>query len=101
MIDATLTTLLAVQNETASSLGEGPGSWTIGLVLVVLVSLGALLAAGQTLKRKPESHIDPAILRNFNKRVTSWLTICVMLVIALMWRSNDCIRPVDWQNSQS
>ena len=84
MIDATLTTLLAVQNESASSFGEGPGSWTIGLVLVVLVSLGALLAAGQTLKRKPESHIDPAILRNFNKRVTSWLTICVMLVIALM-----------------
>ena len=84
MIDAKLTTLLAVQNETASSFGEGPGSWTIGLVLVVLVSLGALLAAGQTLKRKPESHIDPAILRNFNKRVTSWLTICVMLVIALM-----------------
>ena len=84
MIDATLTTLLAVQNESASSFGEGPGSWTIGLVLVVLVSLGALLAAGQTLKRKPESHIDPAILRNFNKRVSSWLTICVMLVIALM-----------------
>jgi len=84
VIEATLTTLLAVQNESASSFGEGPGSWTIGLVLVVLVSLGALLAAGQTLKRKPESHIDPAILRNFNKRVTSWLTICVMLVIALM-----------------
>ena len=83
-MDATLTTLLAIQNETASSFGEGPGRWTIGLVLVVLVSLGALLAAGQTLNRQPESHIDPAILRNFNKRVTSWLTICVMLVIALM-----------------
>lgn len=84
MIDATLTNLLAIQNETASSLVDVPGNWTIGLVLLVLISLGALLAAGQTLKRKPESHIDPAILRNFNKRVTSWLTICVMLVIALM-----------------
>lgn len=84
MIDATLTTLLAAQTETASSFEEGPGRWTIGLVLVVLVSLGALLAAGQTLKRQPESHLDPAILRNFNKRVTSWLTICVMLVIAFM-----------------
>lgn len=84
MIDATLTTLLAAQAETASSFEEGPGRWTIGLVLVVLVSLGALLAAGQTLKRQPESHLDPAILRNFNKRVTSWLTICVMLVIAFM-----------------
>ena len=84
MIEATLTTLLAAQTETASSIEEGPGRWTIGLVLVVLVSLGALLAAGQTLKRQPESHLDPAILRNFNKRVTSWLTICVMLVIAFM-----------------
>ena len=84
MIDATLTNLLAIQNETASSLVDVQGNWTIGLVLLVLISLGALLAAGQTLKRKPESHIDPAILRNFNKRVTSWLTICVMLVIALM-----------------
>ena len=84
MIEATLITLLAAQTETASSIEEGPGRWTIGLVLVVLVSLGALLAAGQTLKRQPESHLDPAILRNFNKRVTSWLTICVMLVIAFM-----------------
>ncbi len=57
---------------------------TIALVLIVLVSLAILLFAGQILKRQPESHVDPAILRNFNKRVTSWLTICVMLVVALM-----------------
>jgi phosphatidate cytidylyltransferase len=57
---------------------------TIVLVLIVLVSLSILLFIAQMLKRKPESHIDPAIIRTFNKRVTSWLTICVLLVVALL-----------------
>ncbi len=57
---------------------------TIVLVLIVLVSLSILLFVGQMLKRQPESHIDPAIIRTFNKRVTSWLTICVLLVVALL-----------------
>jgi phosphatidate cytidylyltransferase len=83
VIDATLTILLAIQNEAAFPLGTAMQYWTVGLMLLVC-SLVILLAAGQTLKRKPESHIDPAILRNFNKRVTSWLTICVLLVVALM-----------------
>ncbi len=59
-------------------------TWTIVLVLVVLATLGTLLFIGQMLKRQPESHFDPAIIRNFNKRVTSWLTICVVLVVALL-----------------
>ena len=58
--------------------------WTIVLVLIVLVSLTALLLVGQVLKRQPESHVDPAIIRNFNKRVTSWLTICALLVVTLL-----------------
>ncbi len=58
--------------------------WTVILVLVVLLTLGILLAIGQILKRQPESHFDPAIIRTFNKRVSSWLTICVVLVVALM-----------------
>lgn len=57
--------------------------WSIVLVLIVLASLSILLIIGQLLKRQPESHVDPAIIRNFNKRVSSWLTICVMLVVAL------------------
>ena len=57
--------------------------WTIILVLVVLAVLGVMLFVGQILRRQPESNIDPAIVRTFNKRVTTWLTICVMLVIAL------------------
>ena len=57
--------------------------WSIVLVMIVLASLSVLLVLGQFLKRQPESNVDPAIIRNFNKRVTSWLTICVMLVVAL------------------
>ena len=56
---------------------------TIIFVLIVLASLLVLLAIGQYLKRQPESNVDPAIIRNFNKRVTTWLTICVVLVVAL------------------
>ena len=58
--------------------------WSIVLVLVVLLVLTGLAVVGQYLKRQPESHIDPAIIRNFNKRVTSWLTILVLLVVALL-----------------
>jgi phosphatidate cytidylyltransferase len=59
-------------------------TWTIVLVLVVLTTLGILLFIGQMLKRQPESHFDPAIIRTINKRVSSWLTICVVLVVALL-----------------
>ncbi len=59
-------------------------TWTIVLVLVVLLSLGILLVVGQILKRQPESHFDRAIIRAFNRRVSSWLTIVVVLVLALL-----------------
>ena len=58
--------------------------FTIALVLVVVVSLVILPFVGQWLKRKPESHFDPAVVRTFNKRVSSWLTISLMLVLALL-----------------
>lgn len=61
--------------------------WSIVLVLIVLASLSILLVIGQLLKRQPESNVDPAIIRNFNKRVSSWLTICVMLVVALSFEN--------------
>jgi phosphatidate cytidylyltransferase len=54
-------------------------------VLVVLVSLAILLFIGQILRRQPESNFDPAIVRTFNKRVSAWLTICVILVVALLF----------------
>lgn len=60
---------------------------TIVLILIVLVGLIVLLFIGQILKRQPESHIDPAIIRNFNKRVTTWLTICALLFVALFFQN--------------
>ena len=56
---------------------------TIILILIVFVVLGALFVAGQILRRQPESNFDKAIIRTFNRRVGAWLTICVMLVVAL------------------
>lgn len=57
--------------------------------LILLVGLLAVLAvfafAGQILKRQPESHIDPSIIRTFNNRVFAWLTICLMLTVAMLF----------------
>jgi len=59
--------------------------WTTLLILAMLVVLALLLLAGQFLKRQPESVLDPAIVRTFNKRVITWLTICVLLVVSLLF----------------
>ena len=72
---------LIAQQEVARSLIDGH---TILLVLLTTVVLGGLLFVGQVLKRQPETNFDPAIIRNFNKRVVAGLTICVVLVVALM-----------------
>ena len=69
------------QQEATRSLIDGH---TILLVLLTTVVLGGLLFVGQVLKRQPETNFDPAIIRNFNKRVVAGLTICVVLVVALM-----------------
>lgn len=57
--------------------------WTTILILCVLIVLVFMLIAGQLLKRQTDSNLDPAIVRSFNKRVIAWLTICVLLVVAL------------------
>ena len=69
------------QEEVVQSLVDGP---SILLVLLTTLVLGVLLIVGQILKRQPETNFDPAIIRNFNKRVVTGLTICVVLVVALM-----------------
>ncbi len=58
---------------------------TIILELIVLVTLALMMIGGQILKRRPESHLDPAIVRNFNKRVVAGFTICVILIVALLF----------------
>ena len=51
------------------------------LVAFVLVALSCLVAIGQYIKRQPEANVDQAIIRNFNKRVTSWLIILSLIHI--------------------
>lgn len=59
-------------------------NYTILLVFITIVVMGGLLMVGQFLKRQPEANFDPAIIRTFNKRVMASLTMCVLLVVALM-----------------
>jgi phosphatidate cytidylyltransferase len=62
------------------------------LVTVVLVALALLVAVGQYIKRQPEANVDQAIIRNFNKRVASWLIIFVLLVVSILL--NNRVVPV-------
>ena len=54
------------------------------LVAIVLIALTCLVAIGQYIRRQPEANIDQAVVRNFNKRVNSWLTIFVLLVVSVL-----------------
>jgi phosphatidate cytidylyltransferase len=56
------------------------------LILAVLGTLAALFLIGRLLKRQPESIIDPAIVKTFNRRVTAWLMITAILSLALFLR---------------
>lgn len=58
--------------------------WTIVLTLFVIGLLFVLLLIGRVLKRQPESKFDQDVIRLFNKQVTSWLMICVVLLVALL-----------------
>ena len=62
------------------------------LVAFVLVALSCLVAIGRYIKRQPEASVDQAIIRNFNKRVTSWLIIFVLLVVSVLL--NKVVIPV-------
>ena len=54
------------------------------LVAIVLIALTCLVAIGQYIRRQPEANIDQAVVRKFNKRVNSWLTIFVLLVVSVL-----------------
>lgn len=58
---------------------------TIILLSGLLAVLSLLAVVGHFLKRQPESYIDPAIIRTFNNRVFAWLTICLMLTVAMLF----------------
>ena len=50
--------------------------------ILVGTVLGLLIAAaivGRALRRSPESTLNPAVIRTFNRRVIAWLTMCTIL----------------------
>ncbi len=75
--------LLAVFNDFSEHLLSDYA--TIILLSGLLAVLAVFAAVGQVLKRQPESYIDPAITRTFNNRVSAWLTICLMLSVAMLF----------------
>lgn len=79
----TLVPLLAVLEEINENLLSDYR--TIILLSGLLAVLTIFAVVGQFLKRQPESFIDPAIMRTFNNRVFAWLTICLMLTVAMLF----------------
>lgn len=60
-------------------------------IVTVIGILLILFAIGRLLKGQPESFIDPAIVRNFNKRITSWLAMTTILTAALLFNKTTIV----------
>ncbi|MFT7643334.1 MAG: phosphatidate cytidylyltransferase [Pirellulaceae bacterium] len=59
-----------------------PTRWLLGVVLVLLA---VAYAAGWILQNKPDSAINPAVLRTFNLKVRAWWMMCAILVAAVLF----------------
>ena len=57
---------------------------TYWLVFVVIALLIAASVIGQTLKRQPESVVNPALLRTFNNRVRAWWMMFAILAAGFL-----------------
>lgn len=55
--------------------------WLMGVVMGLLA--GAWII-GRTLRHQPESTINPALVRNFNNRITAWWAMCAVLIVGFM-----------------
>ena len=67
---------------------DGPAETNYPRLIFIISVIGILLilfGIGRLLKGQPESFIDPAIVRNFNKRITSWLAMTTILTSALLF----------------
>ena len=60
-------------------------------IITVIVVLVILFGIGRLLKGQPESFIDPAIVRNFNKRITTWLAMTTILTAALLFSKTTIV----------
>lgn len=57
---------------------------TAVFVVVVIATLVLLFGIGRLLKGQPDKFIDPGIVRNFNKRISSWLAMTTILAASLL-----------------
>ena len=57
---------------------------TAVFVVVVIATLVLLFGIGRLLKGQPDKFIDPGIVRNFNKRISSWLAMTTVLAASLL-----------------
>ena len=54
--------------------------WLLGIVLGLLVAAWII---GRALRQQPESTVNPALVKAFNRRVRAWLMMCAVLGLAL------------------
>ena len=87
---AQLSNWLVAQTETGEAESQATGSlmsnsssWL--LLGIALTILAGLLLIGKLLSRQSESEINPVIVRTFNRRIASWMSICVVLALALVF----------------
>ena len=69
-----------------------PSSYARQIFIVTVIGILLILfAIGRLLKGQPESFVDPAIVRNFNKRITSWLAMTTILTAALLFNKTTIV----------
>ncbi len=57
---------------------------TIALLSVVLLVLAIAYIVGQVLRQQPETSVNAAVVRTFNRRVRAWWMMCAILVFGFL-----------------
>lgn len=60
---------------------------SLKLLFVMILLQVIAVVIGQVLRKQKDGLLDPAIVRAFNRRVTSWLTMTAVLVVAIFMHS--------------
>ncbi|MDB4671298.1 MAG: phosphatidate cytidylyltransferase [Pirellulaceae bacterium] len=64
---------------------------TKAFFISVIATLLILFGIGRILKGRPDHFIDSAVVRNFNKRITSWLAMTTILSAALLFNETTTV----------
>jgi len=69
------------ENQLVAAWRDPRTRWLLCVVLVVLI---AAFVIGRVLRRQPETFINPALVRTFNKRVVSYWMMCAILIAGVL-----------------